>query len=114
MPLLKINTNKEVAPATQKEFLKEASYRVAKILQKPEKVVMTIFEPPVPMTFAGTEEATAYLEVKSIGLTEEQAGCMAGDIPGLVEKHLSISPDRIYIEFSDAPGKFWGWNKGTF
>ncbi|MGM0376618.1 MAG: phenylpyruvate tautomerase MIF-related protein [Bacteroidota bacterium] len=114
MPLLKINTNKEVAPATQKEFLKEASYRVGKILQKPEKVVMTIFEPPVPMTFAGTEEATAYLEVKSIGLTEEQASCMAGDIPELVKKHLSISPDRIYIEFSDAPGKFWGWNMGTF
>ena len=114
MPLLKISTNKEVAPAAQKEFLKEASYRVSKVLQKPEKVVMTLFEPPMPMTFAGTEEDTAYLEVKSIGLTEDQAGCLAGDIPDLVEKHLAIAPDRIYIEFSDAPRKFWGWNKGTF
>ncbi len=114
MPLLKINTNKEVAPATRTEFLKEASFRISKILQKPEKVVMTIFEPPVPMTFGGTEEAAAYLEIKSIGLTEEQASCMAGDIPELVKKHLSISPDRIYIEFSDAPRKFWGWNMGTF
>jgi phenylpyruvate tautomerase len=25
-----------------------------------------------------------------------------------------IDPDRVYIEFTDAPRKMWGWNSGTF
>jgi phenylpyruvate tautomerase PptA (4-oxalocrotonate tautomerase family) len=32
----------------------------------------------------------------------------------LVSAEAGISPDRIYIEFADAPRKMWGWNGGTF
>jgi phenylpyruvate tautomerase len=65
-------------------------------------------------TFGGTDEDTAFLEIKSIGLSNEQAGILAEEIPLLVEEKLGINPSRIYIEFSDAPRSFWGWNKGTF
>ncbi|WP_462318651.1 phenylpyruvate tautomerase MIF-related protein, partial [Marinilabilia sp.] len=71
---------------------------------------MTMFDQPTPMTFGGSDEDAAFLEIKSIGLTEEQAGVLANEIPELVEKELGIDPSRIYIEFSDAPRKFWGWN----
>ncbi|PWD98222.1 phenylpyruvate tautomerase MIF-related protein [Marinilabilia rubra] len=114
MPLLKVSTNKAVEITSQTMFLKTASKKVAEILQKPEKFVMTIFDQPTPMTFGGSDEDAAFLEIKSIGLTEDQAGILAREIPGVVQKELGIDPSRIYIQFSDAPGKFWGWNKGTF
>jgi phenylpyruvate tautomerase PptA (4-oxalocrotonate tautomerase family) len=31
-----------------------------------------------------------------------------------VKEELNIPKNRVYIEFSDAPGKMWGWNGGTF
>ena len=114
MPFLKISTNKAVNIAAQTKFLKAASKQVAETLQKPEKFVMTLFDQPTPMTFGGTDEDTAFLEIKSIGLSNEQAKILAEEIPSLTEKELGINPEKIYIEFSDAPRSFWGWNKGTF
>jgi phenylpyruvate tautomerase len=114
MPFLKISTNKAVDIAAQTTFLKAASTQIAETLQKPEKFVMTLFDQPTPMTFGGTDEDTAFLEIKSIGLSNEQAGILAEEIPLLIEKELKINASRIYIEFSDAPRSFWGWNKGTF
>ncbi len=32
----------------------------------------------------------------------------------LIEQHLGIPADRIYIGFEDVPGRLWGWNGGTF
>jgi len=114
MPYLKINTNKATDIAAQTTFLKNASKKVSEILQKPEKFVMTQFDQPTPMTFGGTDEDLAYLEIKSIGLTNEQTAQLAKEIPSLIEKELGIDPSRIYIEFTNATGSFWGWNKGTF
>jgi phenylpyruvate tautomerase PptA (4-oxalocrotonate tautomerase family) len=114
MPLLKINTNKVTETEVQSLFLKAASQKVAKTLQKPEKYVMTLFEQQTPMTFGGTEENAAFLEIKSIGLTQEQTKTLAKEIPELVEKELGIDASRIYIEFANASRSFWGWNKDTF
>ena len=114
MPLLKVSTNKAVQITAQTNFLKTVSKKVAEILQKPESFVMTMFDQPTPMTFGGSDEDTAFLEIKSIGLTEEQAAILATEIPELVEQELGIEPSRVYIEFANAPRKFWGWNKGTF
>jgi phenylpyruvate tautomerase len=114
MPLLTITTNKAIEPQMQKTFLKKASTRVATILEKPEKFVMTLFPQPTAMTFGGSEEDLAYLEIKSIGLTGEKAAVLAKEIPDLVKQELNIDPARVYIEFADAPRSFWGWNKGTF
>ncbi len=114
MPFLKISTNKAIDISAQTKFLKSASAQIAATLQKPEKFVMTQFDQPTPMTFGGTDEDTAFLEVKSIGLSNQQAGTLAKEIPVLVENELGIDASRVYIEFSDAPRSFWGWNKGTF
>jgi phenylpyruvate tautomerase len=78
------------------------------------KFFMTLFSPPHSMTFGASEEAAAFLEIKSIGLTQEQALQLARKIPEWVQEHLGIDASRIYIEFADAPRSFWGWNKGTF
>jgi len=114
MPFLKVSTNKAVEITAQTTFLKSASKKLSETLEKPEKFVMTLFDQPTPMTFGGSDEDAVFLEIKSIGLTEGQAGVLAREIPEVVQKELGVAPSRIYIEFSDAPRKFWGWNKGTF
>ncbi|MBK8816422.1 MAG: hypothetical protein IPN42_13395, partial [Methylococcaceae bacterium] len=35
-------------------------------------------------------------------------------VNSVLKDNLQISGDRIYIEFSNCPGEFWGWNGSTF
>ncbi|MEJ2141681.1 MAG: phenylpyruvate tautomerase MIF-related protein, partial [Gammaproteobacteria bacterium] len=83
-------------------------------LGKPENYVMVAIEPPVPMSFAGNTEPTAYLELKSIGLPESKTQGLSQALCTLIENTTGIRKDRIYIEFADAPRAMWGWNGGTF
>lgn len=100
--------------AQQQQLLSDASQLVAKKLGKPENYVMVAIEPPIPMSFAGSTEPTAYLELKSIGLPETKTQELSTALCGLIEKNTSINKDRIYIEFANAPRAMWGWNGGTF
>jgi len=114
MPYLKIQTNQDIAPENQRTLLKKASALVASELGKPESYVMVNFEPPRPMLFAGSAEATAYLELKSIGLPESETKKLSGALCSLINDIVDIPKDRIYIEFADAPRSMWGWNGSTF
>lgn len=114
MPYLKIQTNQSLDHAQQQQLLGDASQLVASELGKPENYVMVAIEPPVPMSFAGNTEPTAYLELKSIGLPETKTAGLSLALCTLVENATGISKDRVYIEFADAPRAMWGWNGGTF
>ena len=98
----------------QNQLLSEASQLVTDELGKPENYVMVVIEPPVPMSFAGNTDPTAYLELKSIGLPDSKTRDLSYALCNLVESHTQINKERIYIEFSDAPRAMWGWNGGTF
>ena len=87
---------------------------VAEQLGKPERYVMTSVETNTAMQFAGSDEPLAYLELKSIGLPESITAGTSKALCDLVSAQTGISPERIYIEFTDAPRKMWGWNGGTF
>ncbi len=114
MPYLKIQTNQEIEAAAAQNLLSEASRLVAAQLGKPESYVMVALQPPLPMLFAGKPDATAYLELKSIGLPESKTAALSAALCELMETHLQIPKERIYIEFSDAPRAMWGWNGATF
>ena len=114
MPLLKIQTNKVVEPATAKTLIADASAAVADLLGKPERYVMVSLEHNPAMLFGGSDEPLAYLELKSIGLPESQTTEMSRSLCELLNKALDLPADRIYIEFADAPRSMWGWNGGTF
>lgn len=114
MPYLKIQSNQDIDDAAGKTLLTSASKLVAESLGKPENYVMVALEPPIPMLFAGNDAPAAYLELKSIGLPESKTQQLSQALCGLVEDTLSISQDRIYIEFADASRSMWGWNGGTF
>ena len=64
--------------------------------------------------FAGDNQPLAYLELKSIGLPGDRTKALSADLCQLISTELAIAPDRIYIEFHDAPRNMWGWNGSTF
>ncbi len=114
MPYLKIQTNRTIEDDRQLGFLQKASAAIAEELGKSESYVMVAFDPPRPMLFGGSDEPCAYMELKSIGLSESKTAGLSERLCGLVEEALGIPAGRVYIEFSDAPRAMWGWDRRTF
>jgi phenylpyruvate tautomerase len=116
MPLCQVLTNVSApSPAAGKALLGELSRLLAARFGKPERWVMTALEPDVAMTFGGTDAPTAFVAVKNIGVvTAAETAALSEAICGLLEKALGVSPERIYVEFTDAVAHRWGWNGGTF
>jgi len=114
MPFLKIQTNQILSDEAAKGLASKASALVAEQLGKPESYVMTSIENNPAMTFAGTDAPLAFLELKSIGLPESATADASRTLCALVSSETGIDAARIYIEFSDAPRKMWGWNSSTF
>ena len=114
MPLLRIQTNQSTSPDARQALLSKASELVAEQLGKPEQYVMVTMEPDQSMLFAGSDAPLAFLELKSIGLPESQTADLSNALCGLMQQELNIEQGRVYIEFTDAPRKMWGWNGATF
>lgn len=114
MPYLNIKTNHALAPNTAQALLKKASARIAEALSKPERYVLTELSLNPQMLFSGTDEPCAYIELKSIDLPESQTRDLSHAICSLLETDIGIPADRVYIEFTNVPRKFWGWNASTF
>ena len=114
MPLIKIQTSvKELKSAAS--ILKKLSSKTAEILSKPESYVMTSIGNNVDMTFAGSDEPSCYVEVKSIGALDPQnISAISESICSTIEKEIGVAANRTYIHFEDVPAKRWGWNKKTF
>ena len=111
MPLLQINTNINIDdPAS---VIKDASKLVSNMLGKPESYVMVALNPGQNLIFAGSDEATAHLKLKSLGLSESETTQYSEQLCGFMEK-LGIQPARTYIEFSGPPRHMWGWDNATF
>ncbi|MEB3336658.1 MAG: phenylpyruvate tautomerase MIF-related protein [Leptolyngbyaceae bacterium] len=116
MPLIKVQTSIPAPDPTQVDaLLKSLSGSLAKHLGKPESYVMTMLEPEVAMTFAGTSDPACYIEIKSVGtMSPTQTKSMSQDFCQKINQSLGIAPNRTYIEFADAKGAMWGWNGSTF
>jgi phenylpyruvate tautomerase PptA (4-oxalocrotonate tautomerase family) len=114
MPYVRVQSNVAIDAATGKSLLGQISSLTASELGKPEAYVMVALEPTAPMLFAGTDAPLAYLELKSIGLPQDRTAGLSDKLCSVMHEVLGIPPDRVYIEFADAPRKMWGWNSGTF
>lgn len=112
MPVLNLHTN---IPIGDKEpLLKQASSLMAEELGKPEGYVMIRLSDHESMSFAGTTDPLAYVELKSLGLEVEQTASLSETICGFISENLGIEPARIYIEFSSPEREMFGWNSSTF
>lgn len=114
MPTLRILTNVTVPAEQRAALLTGASRATAEMLRKPESYVMVILEDGRDMVFAGTPDPAAYLELKSLGLPEDQTARYSRTLCNLLEEALGIPAERVYIEFAAPPRHLFGWNGGTF
>lgn len=114
MPYLSIQTNQKLNQQDSAEILKKVSQGTAEILGKPESYVMVSLQASVPMCFAGTEDAAAYVQLKSLGLPESSTADFSQALCSLLQSVIAVNPDRIYIEFSGPDRHMWGWNNKTF
>jgi len=110
MPHLQFKTNTRPGP----EAARELSALVASLLEKPQSYVQIVIEPGLLMTFGGTSEPTAFIELSSLGLNEIQAGRCSEKLCAWCQETLSIPPDRVYLRCADHPRALWGWNGNTF
>lgn len=114
MPYLKLSTNVTVNSEQATALSKQLSQQLAKETGKPERYVMIELSGDNMMLFGGNSAPLAFLQCKSIGLNATQAEALSATLCRIVTEALKIPSDRIYIEFSNCPAEFWGWNGVTF
>lgn len=114
MPYLKIQTNLPLSKKAGQTVLKSASALVATELEKPESFVMVALEPDTAMLFAGSDDPVAFLELKAIGLPAKQTKALSAALCALIEEHLGIPRDRVYVKFIDVHHSMWGWKGDVF
>ena len=113
MPYLKIQTNLPHLKQTGRGLLKEASALIARELEKPEAYVMVALEDNSPMTFAGSDDPAAFLELRAIGLPMKKNRQLCKVLGELVSQHLGVPSERIFVNFADIPPSDWGWKGDT-
>lgn len=111
MPLITVRTS---LPAVDDgtALLQELSATLAAQTGKPEGFVMTLLEAGLPMTFAGSSDPCAFVEIKSIGSLRPPA--MSAAFCELISARTGLPADRIYIQFEDVQAGSWGWSGRTF
>jgi len=111
MPYLLVQSNHDI----EHGVLSILSRRLAELLGKSERYVMTALEAPVAMTFAGSEDdPAAFLQIKSIGLPKDDVPEISRTLCDLLEREGGIPSGHIYIEFVDVEREMWGHHEGTF
>ena len=108
MPYLSIQTNTALSEQMRDELLGAASKIVASQLGKPETYVMAGLAPMQRMLFAGANDPTAFLELRSIGIPDSKRNSLSAALTDLVAQSCKIKPDRIFIVLADVQARFWG------
>ena len=114
MPYFSIETNCSISDPDEKKLSKEASVFVAQLLGKPEPYVMVTVNSNATMSFAGSDQPTAYIEVKSIGLPLDKCNDMAGEICAFIHERLEIPANRVFIDYRDLKREMFALNGKTF
>ncbi len=114
MPYLKIQTNLPLSKKAERAVLRNASQLVSELLEKPESFVMIAVEANTPMLFGGSDEPVAFLELKSIGLPAKRTKDLSEALCQMIEGHLGVPCDRVYVKFIDVKRGMWGWKGDTF
>jgi len=114
MPLLKLETTVRVPEDKQKTLLASLSKAVAVAIGKPEQYVMVTIG-QAEMLMSGKPGDAAFVDIRSIGgLSGDVNRKLALQICKLLTDALGLSPDRVYLNFTDVDGSAWGWNGSTF
>ncbi|MFP4663294.1 MAG: phenylpyruvate tautomerase MIF-related protein [Bacteroidales bacterium] len=111
MPYFSLETNQKIDARVQ--YTKDATNFIAELLDKPEKFIMISLKEQHEMRFAGSTDATAFVQLKSIGLPDEKDKLIKA-ICEFTEAHTGIKKERIYTELIDLSRENFGWNGKSF
>lgn len=114
MPLLTITTNITLDEQSAQALCSKASTQVAGMLGKPESYVMISIIHGTCMSFAADASPCAMLELKSLGLPEQQTAAFSDSLCSFITTETGIPANRIYIQFSGPERHMWGWDRRTF
>lgn len=114
MPLLTIITNTNIPPEERASIMAAASTTVSETLGKPETYVMVHLCDSQALAFGGSSDPACLMQLKSLGLPEDQTRDFSSRLCDFADGHLGIKPDRTYIEFVNPPRHMWGYDRKTF
>lgn len=67
------------------------------------------------MLMSGKSGDAAFVDIRGIGgLSGETNRKLSQQVCRLLKDSLGISPDRVYLNFTDVEAGNWGWNGSTF
>lgn len=114
MPLLNLQTSVRLSNQQRYDLLAPLSKIVAECIGKPERYVMVVVS-EAAMLMGGAEGPAAYADIRSIGgLNNAVNRKLSEQISILLQQQLGISPDRVYLGFTNVSVENWGWDSGTF
>lgn len=110
MPLINLKCSKEIP----EDLLQEISTAVAETIGKPEQYVMVVAE-KADLLMGGTAGDAVYAEVKSLGgLNRTVNHELTIKLCVLLNDHMDIPGERIYVTFQSLERDHWGCNGSTF
>ena len=114
MPLLRLQTNLELDQEKKTALSAALSRKVGEWLDKPEDYVQVTLESNVCMRFGGTEDPSAFVEIRSLGFYGFNQAEISHALCEYLQAECSISQERVFINFFDMERENWGWNGKTF
>ncbi len=114
MPLLKLETSVVVTDDKRKALLPALSQILAETTRKPEGYVMVSVTQSA-MLMSGKAGDAAFVDVRGLGgLKGDVNRQLSQKVCQLLQESLGISPDRIYLNFTELEAGNWGWKGNTF
>ncbi|HKK68941.1 MAG TPA: phenylpyruvate tautomerase MIF-related protein [Bacteroidales bacterium] len=111
MPYFSLETNRKIDAKVQ--FTKAATDFISGLLEKPSKFIMISLKDQHEMRFAGSTDATAFIQLRSIGLPDDNERLIS-EICRFTEKEINIPAERIYVELIYLKREEFGWNGKSF
>lgn len=112
MPYFSIETNKSVDGDVTR-LMKKATKFLAEMMAKPEHVIMVTIKPGMPYLFGGTDDPTAFVQIKAVGLERDKCPEFSKQVCEFLDAEISVPKDRVFIEFIDIDPRIFGWNGNT-
>lgn len=113
MPFINTKTNVKVTDEQRLNLEKKLGKAIELIPGKTEAWLMLAFEGETPMSFKGTEDPLAFVEIKIFGTTTKEAyAAMTKETTTILSEELGIAAERIYINYEEC--YLWGWNGKNF
>jgi phenylpyruvate tautomerase len=108
MPYIIISTNATVAPKVGQKLLADIVGLVELHLDKPKNVTMARLEGDALVSFAGSLEPSAFVDIRAIGLAPTEArNALAAAITSLLDEVLAIPGTRTFMSFEAVEVDRW-------